>query len=270
MVWNGQPVSHGILPFIEQQNVTAPERIGEATGDETQAFAGDRFVAAREAGSGNATGVHDIHMNQANTQSIQQQIQSENQRVQEADGVVQHNQTDLEFARAPHPTITANGEGGIIAKWEGPDFDASKNEVSIESLELAHEGVRGGSQDQPGVVGTAYALPEVGDEVLVEFQAKEPGRIEYPNLLQGAKHDTMELEEVHFVRGTARPEHLDDDGPSHLLGDADGDVDVDGTDAVSFNFSNVELMPGTDVDGDAGDIESDGLADDFDGIDLPD
>ena len=65
-------------------------------------------------------------------------------------------------------------------------------------------------------------------------------------------------------------EHLDDDGPSHLLGDGDGDVDVDGTDAVSFNFSNVELMPGTDVDGDAGDLESDGLADDFDGIDLPD
>jgi phage tail-like protein len=25
-------------------------------------------------------------------------------------------------------------------KWEGPDFDASKNEVAIESIEIAHEG----------------------------------------------------------------------------------------------------------------------------------
>jgi hypothetical protein len=29
----------------------------------------------------------------------------------------------------------------IISKWEGPDLDASKNEVSIESLEIAHEGL---------------------------------------------------------------------------------------------------------------------------------
>ena len=30
---------------------------------------------------------------------------------------------------------------GWICKWEGPDFDASKNEVSIESVEIAHEGL---------------------------------------------------------------------------------------------------------------------------------
>lgn len=30
---------------------------------------------------------------------------------------------------------------GFPAKWEGPDFDASKNEVAIESLEIAHEGL---------------------------------------------------------------------------------------------------------------------------------
>jgi phage tail-like protein len=30
---------------------------------------------------------------------------------------------------------------GWICKWEGPDFDASKNEVSIESIEIAHEGL---------------------------------------------------------------------------------------------------------------------------------
>ena len=30
---------------------------------------------------------------------------------------------------------------GWVCKWEGPDLDASKNEVSIESLEIAHEGL---------------------------------------------------------------------------------------------------------------------------------
>lgn len=29
----------------------------------------------------------------------------------------------------------------FICKWEGPEFDASKNEVSIESLEIVHEGI---------------------------------------------------------------------------------------------------------------------------------
>ncbi len=28
-----------------------------------------------------------------------------------------------------------------ICKWEGPDFDASKNDISIESIEVAHEGL---------------------------------------------------------------------------------------------------------------------------------
>jgi phage tail-like protein len=32
-------------------------------------------------------------------------------------------------------------EEGWICKWEGPDFDASKNEVSVESIEIAHEGL---------------------------------------------------------------------------------------------------------------------------------
>src|SRR6185437_13233818 len=31
--------------------------------------------------------------------------------------------------------------GGWVCKWEGPDLDASKNEVSIESIEIAHEGL---------------------------------------------------------------------------------------------------------------------------------
>ena len=32
-------------------------------------------------------------------------------------------------------------EKGWICKWDGPDFDASKNEVSIESIEIAHSGL---------------------------------------------------------------------------------------------------------------------------------
>ena len=30
---------------------------------------------------------------------------------------------------------------GFPAKWEGPEFDASKSEVAIETLEIAHEGL---------------------------------------------------------------------------------------------------------------------------------
>jgi phage tail-like protein len=30
---------------------------------------------------------------------------------------------------------------GWVCKWEGPDFDASKNEISIETIEIAHEGL---------------------------------------------------------------------------------------------------------------------------------
>jgi phage tail-like protein len=32
--------------------------------------------------------------------------------------------------------------GGWPCKWEGPDFDASKSELSIETIEIAHEGLR--------------------------------------------------------------------------------------------------------------------------------
>jgi phage tail-like protein len=44
-----------------------------------------------------------------------------------------------------------------ICKWEGPDFDASKNEISIESIEIAHEGFEfdGGS-------GFGGGLPDLG------------------------------------------------------------------------------------------------------------
>jgi OOP family OmpA-OmpF porin len=31
--------------------------------------------------------------------------------------------------------------GAWIVKWEGPDLDASKNEISVESIEIAHNGL---------------------------------------------------------------------------------------------------------------------------------
>lgn len=47
--------------------------------------------------------------------------------------------------------ITQKGPNGLVAKWrfsrgwvckwEGPDLDASKNEIAIESIEIAHEGL---------------------------------------------------------------------------------------------------------------------------------
>jgi len=30
---------------------------------------------------------------------------------------------------------------GIIVKWDGPDFDAAKNELAVETIEIAHEGL---------------------------------------------------------------------------------------------------------------------------------
>jgi phage tail-like protein len=48
-------------------------------------------------------------------------------------------------------TITQLGPNGAeakwvftnawVCKWEGPELDASKNEISIESIEIAHEGL---------------------------------------------------------------------------------------------------------------------------------
>jgi phage tail-like protein len=37
---------------------------------------------------------------------------------------------------------------GFPVKWEGPEFDASKNEVAIETLEIAHEGLTFSDDDE--------------------------------------------------------------------------------------------------------------------------
>lgn len=36
---------------------------------------------------------------------------------------------------------------GFPAKWEGPDLDASKNEIAIETIEIAHEGLKFSDDD---------------------------------------------------------------------------------------------------------------------------
>jgi phage tail-like protein len=38
---------------------------------------------------------------------------------------------------------------GWVCKWEGPEFDAGKNEISIESIEIAHEGLSLIGQKEP-------------------------------------------------------------------------------------------------------------------------
>jgi phage tail-like protein len=49
---------------------------------------------------------------------------------------------------------------GWICKWEGPDLDASKNELSIESIEIAHEGlVMLAPPAQQGGAGSSPASP---------------------------------------------------------------------------------------------------------------
>ena len=39
------------------------------------------------------------------------------------------------------PVVAWKFKNGFPVKWEGPDFDASSNEVAIESIEIAHEGL---------------------------------------------------------------------------------------------------------------------------------
>jgi len=50
-------------------------------------------------------------------------------------GLIIHLGPDLQ------PKITFRFKKGFPAKWTGPNFDASKNEIGIESIEIAHEGL---------------------------------------------------------------------------------------------------------------------------------
>ena len=49
------------------------------------------------------------------------------------------NGTIIQFGPGGRKAAKWRFEKGWVCKWEGPDFDASKNEVSIESIEIAHE-----------------------------------------------------------------------------------------------------------------------------------
>lgn len=40
------------------------------------------------------------------------------------------------------PTAAWEFYGGLAAKWTGPEFNAMQNAVAIESVEIAHEGVK--------------------------------------------------------------------------------------------------------------------------------
>jgi hypothetical protein len=144
------------------------------------------------------------------------------------------------------------------AKWELSEFDASKNEIAIETLEVANEGTAAPlttwefseglparDQDVPNADGVAQV-----ETAIPAITAAEPGRLEFPNL----KYET---EVVDYAEGRAgettlgfnpkevsvdrlgEPETadgimvwngepvshgvVDDDGPSTLLGDALGD-----------------------------------------------
>ncbi len=45
-------------------------------------------------------------------------------------------------AMGPNGATASFGfSNGWICKWEGPDLDATKNEVAIEAIEIAHEGL---------------------------------------------------------------------------------------------------------------------------------
>ena len=51
------------------------------------------------------------------------------------------NGTVIQYGPGGKRAHTWRFERAWICKWEGPDFDASKNEISIESIEIAHEGL---------------------------------------------------------------------------------------------------------------------------------
>ncbi|MEO6952182.1 MAG: phage tail protein [Polyangia bacterium] len=51
---------------------------------------------------------------------------------------------------------------GWIAKWEGPELDATKNEISIESIEIVHEGIYLVGAGSTGALGTPSLTGSAG------------------------------------------------------------------------------------------------------------
>jgi len=51
------------------------------------------------------------------------------------------NGTIIQFGRGGKRAHCWQFSKAWICKWEGPEFDATKNEISIETIEIAHEGL---------------------------------------------------------------------------------------------------------------------------------
>ena len=39
------------------------------------------------------------------------------------------------------PAVAWNFRAGLAAKWTGPEFNAMRDSIAVESLEIAHEGL---------------------------------------------------------------------------------------------------------------------------------
>lgn len=52
------------------------------------------------------------------------------------------NGTIIQYGPGRKPAHRWQFERAWVSKWEGPEFDASKNEISIETIEIAHEGLK--------------------------------------------------------------------------------------------------------------------------------
>jgi phage tail-like protein len=60
-----------------------------------------------------------------------------------AAGQFEHkNATIVMFDQNHHEVARYTLANSWPTKWEGPDFDANSNEIAIETLEIAHEGLR--------------------------------------------------------------------------------------------------------------------------------
>jgi phage tail-like protein len=55
--------------------------------------------------------------------------------------VSRFNGSIIQLGPGGKPVAKWNFVEGWICKWEGPDFDATKNEISIETIEIAHHGL---------------------------------------------------------------------------------------------------------------------------------
>lgn len=60
-----------------------------------------------------------------------------------AAGQFEHKNATIVMSDQNHQVVARYSlTNGFPTKWEGPDFDGSSNEVAIETIEIAHEGLR--------------------------------------------------------------------------------------------------------------------------------